>query len=204
MAMSNMTRSKEMIGRLYYTTIRCVPVYVEVNSVSTTLPGGRSTACIQVVTAHHSGKGEMLGTEWGDVNVDKLEQIASDEFEVGEEVQSVLNGGYGSRFIVTGFEGKNNRVVCRPVRLDPHDRTRYAYKPKELTRAYYFARVGFTFKVNDCMEVIVAEHPESENLVQLVVMKGKFIGKIFVVPYNKQTGYILKSDLEDIGINVLQ
>lgn len=98
----------------------------------------------------------LIGTTWV-VPTDKVEYWASAKFRIGELVESKMSSAR-KKFIVMGFEKYTNRVVCKPLGSNSHDRVRYSYLPSELRKEEkeIVLEPGMKFKVNDAYTAIVS------------------------------------------------
>lgn len=112
---------------------RIIGVHATLVSMNT---GGEVVVCIvKIVSPHNRNDNRKLLGAIRKVSEKACEPIATENFNIGDRVRSLL-GNKNSYFTVEGFEIGNNRVICNPTYRSIRDRERYAYRVHELQRCY--------------------------------------------------------------------
>lgn len=194
------------LNKEVYAVIRGIPVKAVIKSTMAMYCANEQhemTADIQVteVLTNENVEGIMCGLEWS-IDIRKLEPLASDSFEIGAEVRSLAGNGQ-SIFKVTGYEPEFNRVICLSHFRDKTDRTRYAYKPDELSKVGIVhleigSKHSFCYR-GRISKYIVAEHLQ-HNRVNIVSLEGRTAGNIITAPYCERWKGASEEQLKEVGL----
>ena len=159
---------------IYYTTRNGIPVVVEVIRSGST---HGVHALLQIIQADEE---TLVGQHFciEDTNFEKLQPFVCNIFKIGQTVMS----NQGNRFIVTGYEASNNRVIVRSLK-NTSDRVRYSYAYNEMTVIDdYAVCIGKTYKINELHYAICATHPNFSDQVIFVITKNGSLGKTCMCP----------------------
>jgi hypothetical protein len=119
----------------------------------------------------------LIGTQYS-VNPSQIEDIAETIFYVGEEVVSKLSKNNNNVYVVTGFEERTNRVICRD--MNEKGRVRYAYKPKEIrpVAKNVTLTLGKRYVINNSEPVLICKTSATiyEAQLSMVCLTGDKVG----------------------------
>ena len=140
------------------------------------------------------------------------EQLISEVYAIGDKIETTLKGG-GMIGTIQAFEYHNNRAACMSIKIGAYrdDRTRYSYKPHELS--VYVAPNKLQFDIGSAF-IVDGElmHVIQTSTNCLGLMDDKLIVRLANVPKCSSDKEIIKQyglssikqvELDDIESNII-